>query len=122
MKTVSYNIKGLHDTVKAKALWTWIFIEDVDVCCIQEHKMHHLAGYILHYRGYTLIYGGMLGSYSGTLTCVKNTLNPNVHMNHSSGRCLGVSMQSSLGTILIYNVYAFNEHKDRTIIGQALHQ
>ena len=108
MKIVPYNIKGFHDTVKAKALWTWLFIEDVDVCCIQEHKMHHLlARNILHYRGYILIYGGISGSYSGTLTCVKNTFNPIVHMNHSLGRCLGASTQSSLGTILIYNVYAF---------------
>ena len=84
--------------------------------------MHHLTRYILHYRGYTLIYVGMQGSYSGTLTCVKNSFNPIVHLNHSSGRCLGVSMQSYLGTILIYNVYAFNEHKDCIVIWQDLHQ
>ena len=43
-------------------------------------------------------------------------------MNHDSGRCLGINMQTSLGTIRLYNVYEFNEHQDRTILWQALHQ
>ena len=78
MKIVSYNIKGLHDSVKAKALWTWILSADLDVCCIQEHKLHHLTGFTLYYKGYTLIYGGTQGSYSGTLTCIKSSLNPTI--------------------------------------------
>ena len=49
-------------------------------------------------------------------------MNPIVHMNHSFGRCLGITVQTSSSTIRIYNVYAFNEHSDRTSLWQALHQ
>ena len=122
MKIASYNVKGLHDPGKAKALWTWIFSNNIDVCCIQEHKFHNQAGLTLYYRGYVLFYGGMNGSYSGTLTCIKSLYNPTVHMNHISGRCLGVTAHTSSGTIHIYNIYAHNEYMDRTSLWQALTQ
>ena len=122
MKIITYNVKGLHNSTKAKALWSWLFTENIDVCCLQEHKLHHLAGSILHYRGYTLFYGGKKGGYSGTLTCIKTTLNPTIVLNHESGRCLGTSVQSPFGTILMYNVYAHNEYKDRTLLWQLLLQ
>ena len=110
MKVVSYNVKGLHDPDKAKALWSWIFSTNIDVCCIQEHKFHHLAGLTLYYKGYMLIYGGIQGSYSGTLICIKASMNPIVHMNHSAGRCLGITMQRSSSTIrvLITSIYIVN--------------
>ena len=120
MKIASYNVKGLHDSGKAKALWTWIFSGQLDVCCIQEHKFHEQAGLILHYRGYTLFYGGTPGSYSGTLTCIKDIYNPTIHMNHSSGRCLGITAHTPSGTIHIYNVYAHNAHMDRTLLWEDL--
>ena len=122
MKIVSYNIKGLHDAGKAKALWKRLFTETIDVCCIQKHKMHHLAGLTLFYRGYTLLYGGIQGSYSGTLTCIGTSLNPVVHSNHRSGRCLGVTVQTPSSTIQLFNVYAYSEHQDRTLLWQDLLQ
>lgn len=107
---------------KAKALWSWIFSADLDVCCFQEHKLHHLAGQIAFHKGYTLIYGGLPGHYSGTLTCVKTSLLPRIILNHDSGRCLGISMQTTWGTILVYNVYAHNAHQDRTLLWNDLAQ
>ena len=120
MKIVSYNIKGLHDLGKANALCKWIFSANIDVCYIQEHKMHHLAGLTLFYRGYTLLYGGIQGSYSGTLTCIKTSLNPVVHSDHRLGRCLGVTVQTPSSTIQLFNIYAYSEHQDRTLLWQDL--
>ena len=120
MKVISYNIQGLKESTKAKALWSWILSADLDVCCIQEHKLHHLAGLTSFYKGYTMFYGGIAGSYSGTLTCVKSSLQPSRHFNHDSGRCLGINITLDLGTISVFNIYAFNEHRDRTCLWKDL--
>ena len=74
MKVASFNVKGLSDSHKLRALWTWLLALDLDIVCIQEHKLHHFAGTNHYFKGYTLFYGGIQGGYSGTLLAVKNYL------------------------------------------------
>ena len=81
---------------------------DVDILCIQEHKIHDNAGCVQLCNGYTLILGGITGQYSSTLTFIKNSLNPSLGNNHDSSRCLGIQVVSSFGPICVLNVYAFN--------------
>ena len=113
MKIASFNVKGLSDPSKFRLLWSWLLTLDLDIVCLQEHKLHQNAGSIQYCKGYSLIYGGKSGEYSGSLTVVKSILNPVVVFNHESGRGLAVSVQSSFGLLTICNIYGSNQSSIR---------
>lgn len=108
MKIGTFNIQGLNNPDKLKALWKWLLTLDLDILCVQEHKLHDNAGKVQHCNGYTLFYGGSPPSYSGTMTFVKNHLKPTLVLNHTSGRLLGIQIASEFGNLHICNVYGPN--------------
>lgn len=112
MKIATHNIQGLNNPDKLKALWKWLLMSDIDVLCLQEHKLHDQTGKIQHCNGYTLFYGGS-SSYSGTLNVVKDKFKPTSAINHASGRILTVQIESEFGSINICNVYGYNAATSR---------
>ena len=119
MKVASLNAKGLNDPPKLNSLWSWFFSLDIDILCLQEHKLHQYST-VQFYRGFTLCYGDIAASYSGTLTIARSSFSPSVSFNHSSRCCLGVSITSPFGPLLICNLYGFNDSPTRISLWQYL--
>lgn len=122
MKVSSHNIQGLNNPDKLRAFWKWLLSNDVDVACVQEHKLHDQAGKIQHCNGFTLLYGGKHNQYSGTLTIVKNKLCPSLLFNHDNGRVLGVQVVSEFGPLTISNIYGPNSALPRGVVWDYLAQ
>ena len=104
MKLASYNVKGFHNTAKVRALWQWLYTNDIDVLCVQEHNKHECGGQLAHHQGYTSFYGGSM-QFSGTLIIVRDQLSPTLAFNHALGCLLGVNIITDDGPLLITNVY-----------------
>lgn len=115
MKLATYNVKGINNPDKYKALWKWILREDYDVVCLEEHKLHHHAGLVSHCHQYTLFFGGIAKGYSGTLTMIKNSFQPQVCINHPSGRGLFINIVWECTSLTIGNIYGFNSAAPRTL-------
>lgn len=108
MKICTYNVQGLNSSNKFKAFWKWVLCCEMDIACVQDHKMHSHAGHIQHCNGYTILYGGKQGFYSSTMMLVRNKYKPSLLFNHPSGRALGVHISSEFGLLCISCIYGPN--------------
>lgn len=116
MKVATYNIRGLNGPDKLRSLWNWILSQDLDIICIQEHRLTPTKDNVSYCNNYTQFFGDGSSGSSGVLTIIKNSINPKCMHNHPSGRCSVVSIQSNLGFLHVTNVYGPSASHPRCLL------
>lgn len=116
MKIATYNVKGLNGPNKMRCIWQWLLALDLDVICLQEHKLQLGKASVSFCNNYSLFYGGDSSGYSGTLSIIKNSLNPKLVHNHPSGRCLIIEIDTEFGPLSVVNIYGDSSSQPRTLL------